>query len=302
MPNNKMHADEIDTDAALVRRLLAAQHPQWAGLPITPVPSAGTDNALYRLGDDMVVRLPRIGWATGQAEIERQWLLRLAPLLPLAIPIPLAAGSPAYDYPWDWSVYQWLEGDDATHATITDPAQAATDLAHFIRALHRIDPAFGASSAPPTSSRGEPLSARDDAVRAAIADSEGLIDTSAATVAWETTLRAPEWPDPPIWIHGDLLPGNLLFAHGRLSAVIDFSCLGLGDPAVDLLPAWSFLPAAGRAVFRAALAVDDATWARGRGWALSIGLIALPYYQVTNPVFAGIARHTIAAVLADQDT
>ena len=186
-----MHADEVHTDVALVRRLLRAQFPDWADLPIERVPSAGTDNALYRLGDDMVVRLPRIGWATGQAEIERQWLLRLAPLLPLAIPVPLAIGTPAHNYPWDWSVYRWLEGEDATRAPIANPAQTATDLAHFILALHRIDPAFGAPSAPPISSRGEPLSARDAAVRAAITASEGLIDTAAATAAWETTLRAP---------------------------------------------------------------------------------------------------------------
>lgn len=296
--NAKMHADEIHTDAALVRRLLRGQFPHWAGLPIAPVPSAGTDNALYRLGDGMVVRLPRIGWATDQSALEREWLPRLAPLLPLAVPAPLAMGRPAEGYPWDWAVYRWLDGEDATRARIEDPAQATAELAHFILTLHRVDPALGPPPGPPRSGRSEPLAARDAAVRDAIVASEGLVDTGAAAAAWETALCAPEWPGPPVWIHGDLLPGNLLFAHGRLSAVLDWSCLGLGDPAVDLLPAWSFLDADARPLFRRALAVDDATWARGRGWALSVGLIALPYYQTTNPVLAGVARRAIEAVLA----
>ena len=275
-----------------------AQFPRWADLPLTPVTSAGTDNALYRLGDTLVVRLPRIGWATNQAALEREWLPRLAPHLPLAIPEPLAIGQPAAGYPWEWAVYRWLEGEDATRAPITDPAQAATDLAHFILALHRVDPAISAPVRAPASGRSELLSARDIEVRAAITASEGLIDTAAATVAWETALHAPEWPGPPVWIHGDLLPGNLLFTHGRLSAVIDFSCLGLGDPAVDLLPAWAFFDTDTRPLFRRALAVDEATWARGRGWALSVGVIALPYYVETNPVLAGVARRAIEAVLA----
>jgi aminoglycoside phosphotransferase (APT) family kinase protein len=199
-------------------------------------------------------------------------------------------GAPAEGYPWDWVVYRWLDGEDATRAHIEDPRRATTDLAQFILALHRIDPAFGPPAVPPRSGRGEPLAARDAAVRAAIAASEGLIDTGAATAAWEVALRAPEWPSQPVWIHGDLLPGNLLFAQGRLSAVLDWSCLGLGDPAVDLLPAWAFLSAKTRDLFRAILVVDDATWARGRGWALSVGLIAL-YYRHT-PVLAGVAARS----------
>lgn len=296
----KMHANEVHTDTSLVRRLLRGQFPQWADFPIAPVPSAGTDTALYRLGDDMVVRLPRIGWATRQAELERVWLPLLAPLLPLAIPVPLAMGAPGEGYPWEWAIYRWLDGEDATRARIEDPRQATIDLAQFIRALHRIDPAFGPPPGPPKSSRGEPLAARDAAVRAAIAASGGLIDIGAATAAWEVALRAPEWPGPPVWIHGDLLPGNLLFAEGMLSAILDWSCLGLGDPAVDLLPAWSFFTAETRGLFRTALGVDDATWARGRGWALSVGVIALPYYRHTNPVLAGVARRSIEQVLSHE--
>ena len=263
--------------------------------------SAGTDNAIYRLGDDMAVRLPRIHWATGQVEKEHEWLPRLAPLLPLAIPVPLAKGMPGEGYPWHWSVYRWLEGENATIERIADPRQAATDLAQFIAALQRIDPTGGPPPGAHNSFRGVPLAMRDAPTRAAIAALRGTLDTDAVTAAWEAALRAPAWRGPPVWIHGDLQSGNLLAQRGRLSAVIDFGCLGVGDPACDLMVAWTLFSAETRDVFRAALPVDDATWARGRGWALSVGLIALPYYQNTNPVLAGIARRAIDEVLADHE-
>lgn len=299
MSAGKMHIDEVDTDVSLVDRLLAAQFPQWADLPIEPVRSAGTDNAIYRLGDDMVVRLPRIPGATGQVDKEHQWLPRLAPLLPLAIPVPLAKGTPGEGYPWNWSVYRWLEGENATIERITDPGQAATDLAQFIAALQQIDPTDGPPPGPHNFSRGEPLVMRDTRTRAAIATLDGTLDADAVTAAWEAALQAPAWHDPPVWIHGDLQSGNLLVQQGRFSAVIDFGCLGVGDPACDLIVAWNLLSAETRHVFRAALLVDDATWARGRGWALSVGLIALPYYQSTNPVLAAISRRAIDEALAD---
>lgn len=304
-----MHADELDIDVALARRLLAAQFPRWADLPIAPVASAGTDNALFRLGDDMVVRLPRIDWAVGQVEKEQRWLPRLAPHLPLAIPVPLAMGVPAESYPWHWSVYRWLEGENATVEPIADLRQAATDLAQFVTALRRIDTAGGPSPGPHNSGRGEPLANRDARTRAAIASLDelldggridsGRIDMDAATEVWEEALQAPAWHGPPVWIHGDLSPLNLLVERGRLAAVVDFGCLGVGDPAGDLIVAWNLLSAETRAVFRAALPVDDATWARGRGWALSVGLIALPYYQITNPVLAATARRMIDEAIAD---
>jgi len=294
-----MHPDEADTDVSLVRRLLAAQFPQWAELPVEPVCSAGTDNAIYRLGDDLAVRLPRIQWATAQVEKEHRWLPRLAPRLPLAIPVPLAKGTPADGYPWDWSVYRWLEGENATIDRLADPAQAATDLAHLVAALHRIDPTGAPPPGPHNSFRGVPLAMRDAPTRAAIASLQDTLDGDAATAAWQAALQAPAWHGLPIWIHGDLQSGNLLAVHGRLSAVIDFGCLGVGDPACDLLVAWNLLSAETRGVFRTTLPVDDATWARGRGWALSVGLIALPYYQSTNPVLAGIARRAIDEALAD---
>ncbi len=282
-----------------MRRLLAAQFPHWADLPIVPVPSSGTDNALYRLGDEMVVRLPRIERAVGQVEKEHEWLPRLAPSLPLAIPVPLAKGMPGEEYPWAWSVYRWLEGETATSDRIDDRGQAATDLARFVGALQRVDPAGGPSPGEHNSFRGVPLATRAAATRAAIASLHGTIDAGAVTAAWEEALETPAWDGPPVWIHGDLQSGNLLASHGRLSAVIDFGCLGVGDPACDVMVAWTYLSARARGAFRAALQVDDATWARGRGWALSVGLIALPYYESSNPVLAGIARRAIDEVLVD---
>ncbi|MGW7370283.1 aminoglycoside phosphotransferase family protein [Streptomyces sp. NPDC054841] len=288
----RMHVDEVSTDASLVRRLLGAQFPQWADLPVTHIDSAGTSNAMYRLGEDMVVRLPRIAGAAGDVTKEHQWLPRLAPPLPVAVPTPLGKGIPAEGYPWHWSVYRWLEGENPAVGRIAEPDGLAGDLAEFVAALQRIDPTDG-----PPAYRSEPLAIRNAMTRDAIEALRGTIDTDAATTAWDAALRAPAWPGPVVWVHADLQPGNLLIVEGRLSAVIDFGCLGLGDPAVDLIVAWYLLPAEARHVFRAALGADDATWARGRGWALSIALMELRYYRETNPVMAAIARHVIREVL-----
>ena len=293
-----MHAGEVETDAALVRRLLAAQFPQWAGLPVLPVPSAGTDNALYRLGDDLAVRLPRIHWAVGQAAKEDAWLPRLAPTLPLAVPTVLAHGQPGEGYPYPWAVYTWLGGANAAQSPPDDIVTAAVELAGFLRALQRIDTTGGPRAAD-HGLRGAPLSGRDAATREAIAVLDSTIDTAAATAIWEDALRAAEWNRPPVWFHGDLLPGNLLVAGGRLSAVIDWNGLGVGDPACDLVIAWALFAGESRAAFRAVLGVDDAMWARGRGHALSQALIFIPYYLHTNPL--GVAYHwrTLNALLAD---
>lgn len=300
MSASKMPIDEVDTDVSLVGRLLTAQFPQWANLFVAPVHSAGADNAIYRVGSDRAVRLPRIQSATGQVDKEYQWLPRLAPHLPLAIPVPLAKGLAGEGYPWQWSVYRWLEGETATSERIAGPGQAARDLAQFVAALQRIDPVGGPPPGIHNSFRSVPLSTRDPETHAAIASLDGMLDTGAVTAAWDAALQAPAWHGPPVWIHGDLSPGNLLVEQGRISAVIDFGCLGVGDPACDLQVAWNLLPAQTRDVFRAALAVDDTTWARGRSRVLSVGLIALPYYQNTYPVLTDISRRAIDEALADQ--
>jgi aminoglycoside phosphotransferase (APT) family kinase protein len=294
-----MHDDEVPIDAALVRGLIDSQFPQWAALPLAPVRSSGTDNAIYRLGEDMAVRLPRRPDAGGQVEKEYRWLPKLVPQLPLEVPVPLALGKPAENYPFQWSVCRWLEGENAVVMPIMDLAQAAQDLAHFIRALQRADAAGSPAPGIHNSGRGEPLAMRDTASRAALANLHGIIETGAAAAAWDAALQASAWNAPPVWLHGDLLPSNLLVKAGRISAVIDFGCLGVGDPACDVMAAWTLFSADSRQIFRAALKVDEATWVRGSGWALSFGLIALPYYLHSNPVLAATARRAIEEVLTD---
>jgi len=226
-----MHADEIDTDTSLVRRLLMAQFPEWADLPIQPVRPFGTDNALYRVGDAMVARLPRRERTVETLKSERRWLPKLAPHLPLAVPIPLAEGLPAEGYPFTWSVYTWLEGESAAGERITNLDQLATDLAEFITALQQIDPTGGPPPGKHNFGRGQPLARRDATTRAWIATLWDKIDVDLVTALWEEALQAPEWRGPPVWIHGDLDARNLLAANGRLSAVVEFGCLGVGDPA-----------------------------------------------------------------------
>ena len=294
MAGVRMHADEFEADADLVSRLLTRQFPQWADLPLEPVASAGTDNALFRLGAQMVVRLPRILWAVDNVNREQEWLPHLAPLLPVAIPTPLGLGEPDEGYPWRWSVYEWLDGDNPVLNKIVDPISLAKDLAHFVKALRKID-----TPGAPLAGRGVPLQERDADTRAAIVALTGMIDSTAVTNAWESALAVPMWSGPPVWIHGDISPGNILLVAGRLNSVIDFGVMGIGDPACDLIVAWNLLPASAREVFRSESQVDDSTWKRGRGWALSIALIQLPYYFQTSPAIAENARHVISEVLAN---
>jgi aminoglycoside phosphotransferase (APT) family kinase protein len=298
MPVEKMHANEADIDTALVGRLVRDQFPQWAGLRLSRVPSAGTDNALFRLGPELTVRLPRIPGSTGQAQKEARWLPRLAPQLPLAVPTPLEVGQPGAGYPWHWSICRWLDGETLTDTRFADPIEAAAALAGFITALQRIDPTDG-----PAAGRGTPLPRRDPATREALTALRERLpedDLDTLTEVWANALRAPCWQRSPVWLHGDLLPGNLLVRHGRLSAVIDFGTLGTGDPAVDLLPAWALFSGESRSAFRDAVDVDEATWTRGRGWALSIALIIMPYYWNSNPVLMATARRIVREILAEQ--
>jgi aminoglycoside phosphotransferase (APT) family kinase protein len=300
MRAGKMHADEVDTDLSLVGRLLAAQFPQWAGLSIERVEPAGTDNTIYRLGKEMAVRLPRREQNAERLEKERRWLPTLAPLLPLVIPVPLAIGEPADGYPFTWSIYPWLEGETATLERIVDLAQAASDLAQFVAALQQTDSTGGPSPGEHNFFRGVPLARRDAPTRAAIVSLRGAIDVGVVTAAWESALRSPEWEHPPVWIHGDLDSRNLLVEEGRLSAVIDWGGVGVGDPACDVMVAWKVLTADTRDIFRSALSLDESTWARARGWALSQSLVALSSYTLeTNPVLVLEAQRWMAEVLAD---
>lgn len=296
MSTPTVRPDEFSVDGELVGRLVAEQFPQWANLPVTKVDSAGTDNAMYRLGNDLVARLPRIPGVAEDVGKEQRWLPQLAPLLPVAIPVPLGRGVPGEGYPYAWSVYRWIDGVNAVDEPIADLSVAAVELGRFVVALRR----FGAADGPP-SFRGGPVGTRDSGVRAAIRNlgADGTVDADVATAAWEAALAAPLWDGPPVWVHADLHPGNLLTRQGRLAAVIDFGGLGVGDPACDLLPAWTLLTAETRGPFRAAAEVDDATWARGRGWGLYFGLGAVNAYRATNPVLAGIGRHAMGEAIAD---
>jgi aminoglycoside phosphotransferase (APT) family kinase protein len=293
----RMHADEVDVDVPLLRRLLAAQCPQWADLPIEPVLPWGTDNALFRLGDELVVRLPRRERTSHTLEKELQWLPFLAPRLPFAIPVPRASGTAAAGYPFRWAVYTWLNGD-VTSARARDRNQLAVDLARFIQALQAIDASGGPSPGAHNFFRGAPLRTRDEPTRRAIASLVGSIDADAVTAAWERALRAPEWTQPPVWIHGDLDARNIVYQRGRLHAVLDFGGLGVGDPACDVMVAWKLLSPEARDVFRRELAIDDGTWARSRGWAVSQAVMALSYYtEETNPTLLFESRQWLREVL-----
>lgn len=292
----KMHAQEINIDAELVQHLLQAQFPHWADLPLRRIPSAGTDNAIFRLGEELAVRLPRIDWATGQIAKETTWLPRLAPHLPLRIPEPVVVGEPACGYPYTWGVYRWLPGENIFFEQIDDPMITAVRLAEFLRALQRIDPR-GGPDARANNLRGQPLVWRDDLTRRCIADLDGMVDSRKALALWEAALEAQDWKREAVWFHGDMLLGNVLFVNGRLSTVIDFGGLGVGDPACDLMIAWSLLRGRSRAAFREALEVDEATWLRGQGQALSQAVLFIPYYRHTNPTGVAYARRMLQQLL-----
>jgi len=298
VPAGNLRHDEVHIDAALVRRLVAAQFPQWADLPIEPVEFDGWDNRTFHLGAHMTVRLPSATAYALQVEKEHRWLPKLAPLLPLPIPVPLAKGAPADGYPWQWSVYRWLEGETATIERIADLRQFAIALGQFLTALQRIDPAGGPPPGQHNFFRGGPLTVYDAETRQATAALDGKIDTDATSAVWEAALQAP-WHGAPVWFHGDVAAGNLLVKGGRLSAVIDFGTSGVGDPSCDLAIAWTLFGEESRDAFRAALQLDDATWARGRGWTLWKGLITLAAHIDTNPLEAERARRVIDEVLTD---
>jgi aminoglycoside phosphotransferase (APT) family kinase protein len=290
----KMHDGEAGIDAGLVRRLVAVQFPRLAGLPVSAVRPAGTVNAIYRIGGGLCARLPRLQRYAGDLVDELRWLPWLAPRLPLRVPEPVAVGRPASGYPFPWAIYRWIEGQPYADELVGDERQAARDLARFVAELRRIDPPAGA----PRAGR-RPLRELDDATREAIDSSRHAIDRDAATAAWEHALAAPVWEGSPVWIHTDLLRPNLLVDGGRLCAVIDFGGAGLGDPAADVIAAWSVFGPAGREAFRAALDVDDGTWNRARGFALHQAVMIIPYYPATNPGFVTLAERTVGEVLAD---
>ena len=284
-------------DDALVRHLVTAQFPQWSGLPVRSVETAGWDNRIFHLGEHMIVRLPRAAAYATQVEKEHRWLPKLTPLLPLRIPTPLAIGEPADGYPWKWSICRWIEGETAAPECITDLNDFATSLAEFLIALQRIDPTDGPRSGAHNFYRGGSLTTYDADTRHAIAVLKSKLDTEAATEVWDIGLKTT-WDHSPVWLHGDVSPGNLLIQEGRLSAIIDFGMMGVGDPACDLSIAWTFFGGESRRTFRAMLPLDPGTWARGRAWALWKALIVAAGLTETNAVEAARPWSVIDEVLS----
>jgi aminoglycoside phosphotransferase (APT) family kinase protein len=282
----RVHDDELDIDEALVRALLEQQFPEWAGLSLERVEQEGTVNVIYRLGVQLAVRLPRRNGAELEEDREFLWLPVLGPLLPLDVPVPAARGKPGAGYPWFWSVHTWIEG-------ITPEGPVAPDaLAGFIASLQRVDTA---DAPEPSGGRGKPLAWRDGLVR----DALERVDAPGARELWEEALAAPEWPGARVWIHADLDARNVLVRNGRLAAVIDWGGAGIGDPALDVMAAWKLVAREQRERFRSILEVDDATWLRAKGWAVSQALLALRYYTLeTNPTLVREARRWLGEVIA----
>jgi aminoglycoside phosphotransferase (APT) family kinase protein len=278
-----------------VSRLVASQFPQWANLPVREVSLQGWDNRTFRLGDELSVRLPSAAGYVPQIEKEHRWLPRLAPCLPLPIPVPLAKGQPAQGYPSEWSIYRWLPGEPVATACIPDLTRFASDLASFLGALYRIDPDDGPIAGPHSFYRGGPLSTYDAETRRSIDALRDEIDSNLATAIWEEAL-ASTWQEPPVWVHGDVAVANLLVQDGRLSAVIDFGCSAVGDPACDTVIAWTFFSGSSREAFRNKLPVEPGAWTRGRGWALWKALILI---AGTDPIKAKDARRVLTEVLTD---
>lgn len=267
-----MHSDELDIDEPLVRRLLGEQFPEWADLPLRRIEPSGTVNAIFRLGEELSVRLARREGPTEPGGEEVEWLPKLAPLLPVEIPVPVAQGRPGSEYPWFWEIHTWVEGESVPVEDI-DAIQAARDLAALVGALQGVDPA-GAPLG-----RGIPLAERDEGTRYWLARFEG---DPRVTEEWERALASPPWDGPPIWHHGDLDARNWLVRSGLISGVIDWASMGVGDPACDVMVAWKLHSAAARDAFRESLPTDNATWERARGWALSQAVAILAYYTPEN--------------------
>ncbi len=295
-----MPAAEYEVTAGLVRRLLAAQHPDLARLPVEPL-AHGWDNALFRLGDRLVARLPRRALGAAIVGGEQRWLPELAPRLPLPVPVPVRTGKPGEGYPWPWSVTPFLPGTPAADEPPFDPSRAASDLGRFFARLHTPAP----PDAPPNPYRGVPLAQRGENFARNLDLLAGQVDRSAVLDAWTAALAAPLWVGPPLWLHGDPHPANILIRDGAVSGVLDFGDITAGDPAADLSLAWMLLPPARHGDFRAAYAragarndaAGDATWARARGWAVNLA-VAFLAWSADNPRLHAVGRRTLAAALA----
>ena len=285
-------------DVSLVRRLIVRQFPQWSDLPVRPVATSGWDNQTFHLGDLMSVRLPTAQEYALAVDKEHRWLPILARRVPLPIPVPLAKGEPDEGFAFHWSVNEWIDGDPAGIDTIGDLTGFAESLAAFLAALRHVDPTGGPEPGLHNWFRGGPLQVYDSQTRQAIAVLDGHVPRDTVTEIWQSALRAA-WDGRPVWFHGDVAQGNLLIRDGALAAVIDFGTCGVGDPACDVVIAWTLLSRASREAFRARLDVDPGTWARGRGWALWKALIIYAGALHSDHTTAEDAKRVIDEILAE---
>lgn len=294
--------EKIIIDENLVSSLIASQFPQYAHLPIKPVEVSGWDNRTFHLGEAMSVRLPSAQCYADKVQKEQAWLPFLAPHLSIAIPSPIAMGKPAADYPWHWSIYKWLDGNSANllpDNTLNLPL-IAQELAQFLQELHTINTTnVPLAAGPHNFYRGGSTKMYDTETRNAIAQLPGVIDTDAATAIWNKAISS-EWHKKPVWIHGDLSAGNILINNRQLAAVIDFGGMGIGDPACDLVIAWTFLHGESREVFKSLVSLDSETWARARGWALWKALITLAPLADKMSIEAMRQKHIINELIQEQ--
>lgn len=284
----RIHEDEVDVDDDTIRALVDMQFPEHRNLPLSRWPVHGTDNVIYRLGEQLGLRVPRIHWAVGQSEKEITYLPRLAPHLPTAVPQPIALGEPGLGYPYPWLLFRWVPGTDALTAEPSDWTAVARQLAQAISALQAVP----VRTPPPPAARAGPLrTAMTAELHQRIGELEGLIDPAHCRAVLQDGVDAGEYQGPPVWVHGDLSPGNVLVDGDALSGVVDWASLSAGDPSIDLVIAWDMPPAA-RAAYRSALDidVDDATWVRARAWAVQQTVLYIPYYRDTIP--AGVRGAT----------
>jgi aminoglycoside phosphotransferase (APT) family kinase protein len=292
---DRLHEDEVAIGDDVVRRLVDDQLPEWSSAALTRLPPTGTDNQLFRLGDDLLLRMPRIGWAAESARWEHTWLPRLAAHLSMPVPAPVALGLPGEGYPWHWTVVPWIDGRTPTTALI-DPEEWAVGLGHFVRELREV-PAMGAPAT--TEGRGGPLSTLDEWVHTWAARADATrVDLGAVLAVWRDALDAPSWDGEPAWFHADLHEGNLLVRDGSLAAVIDWGTAGRGDPAVELNALWGYLPAGVADLYAETVGLDDAAYRRARGFALAPALSGWTYYRDTAPHLSALGLATVRALVA----
>ena len=290
----KLHEDEVEIHETIVRALLQEQCPLYLFEKLTFFESMGTENVMFSLGEDKLIRLPRVEGAVDSLKKEAKWLPVLGKNLKIPIPKVLFEGKPSRAYPFPWLIISKLEGAEISNENLVDQSKASQNLAEFILSLR-----FAPMKKGPICSRGLPLAKRDKAVRESILLLEGAYDIKLLTELWEDSLKASDWQKEPLWLHGDLHKGNLLAKESEISAILDFGLSGIGDPSCDLMAAWTVLEAQSRTEFFSFLRADNNSIRKARGWALSLGILGYPYYKETNPSFALLAKNAMDEVISD---